>query len=78
MSVIEKLLHGAIDMHVHHGPDSRVERRVDALQAALQAQEAGMRAIVLKSHEYPTAPLAYIVRQVIQNMAVFGSISLDM
>jgi hypothetical protein len=36
-----------------------------------------MRAIVLKSHEYPTAPLAYIVRQVIQDMAVFGSISLD-
>jgi len=77
MSVIEKLLQGSIDMHVHHGPDSRIERRVDALQAARQAQEAGMRAIVLKSHVYPTAPLAYIVSQVIENITVFGSICLD-
>lgn len=65
-------------MHVHHGPDARVERRADALQVARQAQEVGMRAIVLKSHEYPTAPLAYIVNQVIPNIAVFGSISLDL
>ncbi len=78
MSVTEKLLQGSIDMHVHHGPDARVERRADALQVARQAQEVGMRAIVLKSHEYPTAPLAYIVNQVIPNIAVFGSISLDL
>jgi len=37
-----------------------------------------MRAIVLKSHEYPTAPLAYIVSQVIQNITVLGSIALDL
>lgn len=77
MSVIENLLEGSIDMHIHTGPDPRVERRVDALQAALQAQEIGMRAIVLKSHEYPTAPLAYAVNQIVQNIAVFGSISLN-
>jgi len=78
MSVIEKLLKGSIDMHFHAGPDPRVERRVDALQAALQCQEVGMRAIVLKSHEYPTAPLAYIVNQVAKNILVFGSITLDL
>jgi len=78
MSVIEKLLKGSIDMHFHAGPDPRVERRVDALQAALQCQEVGMRGIVLKSHEYPTAPLAYIVNLVAKNILVFGSITLDL
>ncbi|MFC1862228.1 DUF6282 family protein [Chloroflexota bacterium] len=77
MSAIEKLLKGSIDMHCHHGPDFLIERRVDALQAAQHAQEAGMRAIVIKSHVYPTAPLAYIINQVVSNVTVFGSISLD-
>ncbi|MFC1934608.1 DUF6282 family protein [Chloroflexota bacterium] len=40
-------------------------------------KEAGMRAIVLKSHAYPTAPLADIVSQVVPNITVFGSINLD-
>ncbi len=78
MSVVEKLLQGSIDMHLHHGPDPRARRRVDALKGARQAEELGMRAIVLKSHEYPTAPVAYIVNQVVQNTTVFGSITLDL
>jgi hypothetical protein len=77
MSTIDNLLRGCIDMHMHAGPDPRVERRLDALQAASQAQEAGMRAIVLKSHEYPTAPLASIVNQVVPDVTTIGSISLD-
>ncbi|HLE02117.1 MAG TPA: DUF6282 family protein [Dehalococcoidia bacterium] len=77
MSAIERLMRGSIDMHVHHGPDPRVERRLDALQTALQAQEAGMRAIVLKNHDYPTVPVAYIVGQLAPKVAVLGSISLD-
>jgi hypothetical protein len=36
-----------------------------------------MRAIVLKSHEYCTASLAYIVGQVVPNIAVFGAICLN-
>ncbi len=77
MDDIEKLVQGSIDMHIHHGPDAPRKRRVDALQAALQAEEMGMRAIVLKSHNYPTAPLAYIVSQFVHNLTVFGSLSLD-
>ena len=64
-------------MHMHAGPDPRVERRLDALQAARQAQEAGIRAIVLKSHEYPTTPLASILNQVVTDVTIIGSISLD-
>ncbi len=64
-------------MHCHPGPDYLQERRVDALQAARQAHEAGMRAIVIKSHVYPTTPLAYIVNQIVPDITVFGSISMD-
>ncbi len=64
-------------MHIHFGPDPRVERRVDALQAALQAQEMGMRAIVLKCHEMPTAQVASVVGQFARNITVFGALSLD-
>ena len=39
MSNIDQLLHGSIDMHVHAGPDSLIERRLDALQVAEQARE---------------------------------------
>ena len=77
MNDIEKLVQGSIDMHVHHGPDAHSERSVDALEAALQAEAAGMRAIVLKSHDYPTAPLAQMVSHSVQNLRVIGSISLD-
>ncbi|MDP2951856.1 MAG: DUF6282 family protein [Chloroflexota bacterium] len=77
MSTIDKLVRGSIDMHIHFGPDPRVERRVDALQAALQAQEMGMRAIVLKCHEMPTAQVASVVGQFARNITVFGALSLD-
>lgn len=77
MNTIERLMHGSIDMHIHHSPDARVGRRLDALQVAIQAEEAGMRAIVLKSHDYPTAPLAYIINKSVHNLTVFGSLSLD-
>ncbi len=49
-----------------------------ALQIALQAKEVGMRGIVLKSHDYPTAPVAHTVNQVVHDNAVLGSISLDL
>ncbi len=54
-----------------------MERRFDALEAARYAQGAGMRAIVLKSHDYPTAALAHVLNKVVAGMTVFGSIALD-
>ncbi|MFC1977844.1 DUF6282 family protein [Chloroflexota bacterium] len=77
MSVVEKLLQGSIDIHIHHAPDPRVKRKSDALQVALEAKEAGMRAIVLKSHEYPTVPLAYTVSQMVPDIIIVGSICLN-
>jgi predicted TIM-barrel fold metal-dependent hydrolase len=79
LSNIDELLRGSIDMHIHHGPDAGAspEPRLNALQGALQAREAGMRAIVLKCHECPTANIAYIVNQVVPDIAVIGSICMN-
>ena len=77
MDTAGQLVPGSIDMHIHHSPDAHMDRRVDALQVAIQAEEVGMRAVVLKSHDYPTAPLAQIVGQQVRTLSVFGSLTLD-
>ena len=77
MATVDELMNGSIDMHMHTAPDPNTERRLDALEAAFQAEDMGMRAIVLKSHEYPTTPLAYIVQQMVDNVKVFGSLCLE-
>src|SRR5215213_4634562 len=71
-----RLLAGAIDIHVHSNPDSR-PRALDALDAARQAKAHGMRAIVLKNHDDPTAGLASIVQSAIPGIEVFGGIALN-
>ena len=73
---VDELLHGAVDMHLHCGPDV-FACRVDALEAAKQARQTGMRSIVIKNHSYPTTPLALTVGQLVPEVAVFGSICLD-
>jgi hypothetical protein len=71
------LLGGSADLHLHFGPDAHLARSVDALEAAEQAAAAGMAAIVLKSHDYPTAPLATIVDKAVPGVRVFGGLTLD-
>ena len=72
----DALISGSIDMHLHPGPDA-FKCRVDALEAANQAKQAGMKAIVLKNHSYPTAPIAMMVNQLVPDFTVFGSVCLD-
>jgi len=69
-------LTGVIDVHAHAGPDS-VERPLDALALARLARDNGMRAIVIKNHNEPTAALAYAVRQSVPGIEVFGAIALN-
>jgi hypothetical protein len=52
--VIDRLLLGAVDLHVHPSP-SPFPRRIDILAAARHAAESGFRAIVVKSHHHSTA-----------------------
>lgn len=75
-SEIQKLISGSFDLHVHAAPDSQ-ERRMDALETSRSAYEAEMGGFVLKSHEYPTAPLAYALRLMYPGLKVIGAIVLN-
>ena len=71
-------LTGAADLHCHFGPDPHRARSVDAFEAAREAAAADHRAIVLKSHDSPTASLAWAVqRDVGDAISVFGGICCD-
>lgn len=70
-------LAGAADLHCHFGPDAHRERSVDAMEAAYDAAAAGHAALVLKSHDYPTAAIAAIVDRVTVGTRVFGGICCD-
>lgn len=70
-------LTGTIDIHVHALPDSR-PRALDAVEAARNAKDRGMRAIVLKNHYEFTSGLAYIVRKQVSGIEVFGGVDLNL
>ncbi len=71
------LLDGAIDIHVHAAPDPDAARRLDARALVHRARRAGMAGLVLKSHEYPTAPLAWALAGEVEPLRVYGGLSLD-
>jgi hypothetical protein len=76
---LDGLLEGTVDLHVHPSP-SPFPRRIDIVDAARLAAEAGMRAIVVKSHHHNTAMdvvavSPYGVEQ--SGVQVFGGISLN-
>src|SRR5258708_20051881 len=68
---------GAIDMHCHFAPAAYRRRSVDCIELAEQARAEGMAGVVLKSHDYETAALAYAVGRVVPGLAVFGGLCLD-
>lgn len=67
---------GAIDTHVHSAPDL-VPRAQDDVELARSAAAAGMRAIVLKSHHFPTADRAELVRRLVPGVGVLGGLALN-
>ena len=67
---------GTVDVHVHSYPDDR-PRSIHAVDVAKLARTRGMRAIVLKNHFESTAGIAYLVRQVVPDIDVFGGIVLN-
>lgn len=70
-------LAGATDLHCHFGPDPHRARSVNAVEAATDAAIAGHAAIVLKSHDTPTAALAWAVGQQVDGIEVIGGICCD-
>lgn len=68
------LLRGAVDIHIHHGPDlyARIQ---DPIELATDARAAGVRAVCIKRHNFPTAGLAEMARKAVPGIDVFGSLA---
>ena len=73
---VPDFLEGAVDLHVHSAPDID-PRRFDDFELVREAARAGMGAVLLKSHQNSTVERAYLVSQVIRNIAVYGGITLN-
>lgn len=76
MRLDQELLQGAIDIHVHSSP-SLFERMYDHAELAEHMRDAGLRAVVIKSHHLGTADRVHFVRKMVPGIDVFGSIVLN-
>lgn len=74
--LVEQLLVGAIDLHLHTGPDV-FPRLVSDIEAAKQARDAGMAAILIKSHVTTTADRAKVATEV-TGFPVYGGVALNL
>src|SRR4030043_1215998 len=71
----EEMLKGAIDFHIHTGPDI-YPRLLNDIEVARQAKRAGMKAILIKSHATITGDRAQIAQNVTR-FSVFGGLALN-
>lgn len=60
--IVEELLKGSVDLHIHSGP-SLMNRKVDHIEAAREAEAAGMRAIMFKDHFYGSTPVVELMKR---------------
>ena len=67
---------GAVDLHVHSGPDA-IDRIGTSIDIARVAAELGMRAIVLKDHLFPSYTKAVLTDQAVDGIRVFGGITMN-
>jgi len=71
------ILRDRIDMHVHALPDV-VPRILDAVELVAQAEQNGMKAVVLKCHHTHTANLTWLIQRVRPGPTmVFGALALN-
>jgi hypothetical protein len=77
---VRSLMQGAVDLHCHAGP-SLIPRRIDGVDAAMQAAEAGLSAVLIKDHHVSTArDVLYINKYVLEGrvpVKLFGGIALN-
>jgi len=78
MAAVDQLLRGAIDVHTHSGP-SPMPRRIDHVEAARQAAEAGFRAILVKCHYHSTVTDVLAMGELLKDIPtqVFGGVALN-
>ena len=71
----KEVLYGGIDLHVHTSPDI-FPRKLDDIEAAIQAKDVGLRGVVLKNHFFPTAERALMGKNK-TGFDLIGSITLN-
>ncbi len=71
-----ELLEGAIDLHIHAGPDI-FPRDLDEADVAQQAEEIGMEAVLFKSHFTTNADRVYMLRKEFEGVGLYGSVVLN-
>ncbi len=73
-----ELLRGAIDIHVHAGPHIfSSPRRVDPIQAAVEARDAGMRAIVYMDVFEMSNGIAWLVNRHVPGITTYGGLIMN-
>jgi hypothetical protein len=78
LQLSKELLVGAIDIHVHAGPHIfSSPRRVDPIQAAIQARDAGMQAIVYMDVFQMSTGTAWLVNRVVPDFKTYGGLILN-
>ena len=80
-TIIDDLLAGSIDLHVHVGPDPSHRaggtRRYDVAQVGEMARAAGQPAVACKSHQQVTASLASLAGRFVSGITLLGGITLN-
>lgn len=78
MSLPEELLRDAIDTHIHAGPVLKSNPgRIDPFQAAEDAKNAGMKAVVFYDVFGTSSGTAWMVSRKVEGIHVFGGIILS-
>lgn len=70
------LLKDVCDIHIHAAPDVK-ERLIDELSFAHQAKQAGYRCIMYKSNEWSCHDRVYLLRKIIPDFEIFGSLCMN-
>jgi hypothetical protein len=76
LSHLPDYLEGAVDLHVHSAPDVD-RRRFDDLELARSAKEAGLGAVLIKSHQNSTVERAWLVARCVPGISVYGGLVLN-
>lgn len=72
----DKLLRGVSDIHLHTAPDSKA-RLGNELEFARAAHDAGYKSMLFKSNDFSSHDRAYLIRQVLPDFEVFGSLCMN-
>jgi hypothetical protein len=72
----DELLRGVSDIHLHAAPDSKA-RLGNELEFARAAHDAGYKSMLFKSNDFSSHDRAYLIRQVLPDFEVFGSLCMN-